>query len=51
MVVAHQTFGDMLHFDPQFHAIVLEGIFDEDGNFVFSPFSGLKKMTEYFRQK
>ena len=51
MVIAYQTFGDMLRFNPHFHAIVLEGGFDEDGNFVFIPFSGLEKMTEYFRRK
>ncbi len=41
----------MLRFNPHFHAIVLEGGFDKDGNFVFIPFSGLEKMTEYFRRK
>ena len=51
MVIAYQTFGDMLRFNPHFHAIVLEGGFDEEGNFVFIPFSGLEKMTEYFRRK
>ncbi len=30
--------------------IVLEGGFDEDGTFVYLPFSGLEKMTEYFRR-
>ena len=51
MVIAHQTFGDMLRWNPHFHSIVLEGGFDEEGNFVFIPFSGLEKMTEYFRRK
>jgi len=49
MVIAHQTFGDILRFNPHFHAILLEGGFDEDGSFVYLPFSGLEKMTEYFR--
>ncbi|WP_319560361.1 transposase [Marispirochaeta sp.] len=30
--------------------IVLEGGFDADGTFVYLPFSGLEKMTEYFRR-
>ena len=50
MVIAHQTFGDMLRWNPHFHAIVLEGGFDEEGSFVYLPFSGLEKMTEYFRR-
>ncbi len=51
MVIAHQTFGDMLRFNPHFHCLVLEGGFDNEGNFVYIPFSDLKKMTEYFRRK
>jgi len=51
MVIAHQTFGDMLRWNPHFHCLVLEGGFDEDGNFVFIPFSSLQKMTEYFRRR
>ena len=31
--------------------LVLEGGFDNEGNFVYIPFSDLKKMTEYFRRK
>lgn len=50
MVIAHQTFGDMLRWNPHFHAILLEGGFDEEGTFVYLPFSGLEKMTEYFRR-
>jgi hypothetical protein len=50
MVVAHQTFGDILKWNPHFHAILLEGGFDKEGSFVYLPFSGLAKMTEYFRR-
>ena len=50
MVIAPQTFGDMLRWNPHFHAILLEEGFDEDGTFVYLPFSGLEKMTEYFRR-
>ena len=35
VVIAHQTFGDMLRWNPHFHAIVLEGGFDDQGTFVY----------------
>jgi len=40
----------MLRWNPHFHAILLEGGFDTEGSFVYLPFSGLEKMTEYFRR-
>lgn len=51
IVVAHQTFGDMLRWNPHFHAIVLEGGFDGEGTFVYIPFSGLQSMVEVFRRR
>jgi hypothetical protein len=51
MVIAHQTFGDMLRWNPHFHAIVLEGGFDEEGTFFYIPFSGLQSMVEVFRRR
>ncbi len=51
MVIAHQTFGDMLLWNPHYHALVLEGGFDSEGAFFYIPFAGLQKMTEYFRRK
>lgn len=33
IVVAHQTFGDMLRWNPHFHAIVLEGGFGVDSEY------------------
>ncbi len=50
MVIAHQTFGDMLRWNPHFHCLVIEGGFDNEGDFVSIPFSNLQKMTEYFRR-
>ena len=41
----------MLRWNPHFHCLVLEGGFDDAGNFVYIPFSDLRKMTEYFRRK
>lgn len=49
MVIAHQTFGDMLRWNPHFHAIVLEGGFDDEGTFFYIPFTGLDSMAEVFR--
>jgi len=51
MIVAHQTYGDMLRFNPHFHAIVLEGGFDNEGTFFYIPFSGLDTMVEVFRRR
>ena len=51
MVIAHQTFGDMLRWNPHFHAVVLEGGFDDEGTFFFIPFSGLQSMVEVFRRR
>jgi hypothetical protein len=50
-VIAHQTFGDQLRWNPHFHCLVLEGGFDEQGVFVSIPFSGLQAMTEVFRRR
>lgn len=51
MVIAHQTFEDMLRWNPHFHAIVLEGGYDDGGTFFYIPFSGLQSMTEVFRRR
>ena len=51
MVIAHQTFGDMLRRNPHFHAIMLEGGFDEEGTFFYIPFSGLQSIVEVFRRR
>ena len=36
--------------NPHYHGIILEGCFDEDGNFVYLPVSDTKNMTELFRR-
>lgn len=51
LIVAHQTFGDMLRWNPHFHAIVLEGGFDNHGRFFYIPFGGLEAMVELFRRR
>jgi hypothetical protein len=43
--------GDQLRWNPHFHAIVLEGGFDDEGTFFYIPFSGLQSMVEVFRRR
>jgi hypothetical protein len=50
IVLAFQSYGDFLRFNPHFHSLILEGGFDEDGNFIFIPITDLVKMKELFRQ-
>ena len=45
------TFGDMLRWNPHFHAIVLEGGFDDQGTFVYIPLGHLQAMTELLRRR
>ena len=40
----------MLRWNPHFHAIVLEGGFDEEGTFFHISFSGLQSMVGIFRR-
>ena len=51
VVIAHQTFGDMLRWNPHFQAIVLEGGFDDQGTFVYIPLGHLQAMTELLRRR
>jgi hypothetical protein len=39
MVLAYQSSGEFLRWNPHYHCIVLEGGFDEDGRFVHLPTS------------
>jgi len=49
-VLAYQTAGDFLRWNPHFHGLVLEGGFDKQGRFVHIPLGSLEKMTECFRK-
>ena len=49
-VLAYQSAGDFLRFNPHFHGIVLEGGFDEQGRFIHVPLGDLSQMSEYFRR-
>ena len=50
-VLCFQSFGDFLRWNPHWHAIVLEGGFDENSNFIHIPFGNLQEMTECFRRR
>ena len=45
-ILSYQSFGDMIRANPHYHGIILEGGFDEEGNFVYLPISDTQKMTE-----
>jgi len=49
-VLAFQSAGDFLRFNPHFHGIVLEGGFDGQGRFIHVPLGDLSQMSEYFRR-
>ena len=38
-------------FNPYFHALILEGGFDQAARFVFIPLSDLARMTQYLRRR
>ena len=50
MVLAYQTSGEFLRWNPHFHCLVLEGGFDERGRFVHIPLGDIQRMSEYFRR-
>ena len=47
-VLCFQSFGEFLRWNSHFHGLFLEGGFDENGNFIYIPFSNLSQMTECF---
>jgi hypothetical protein len=50
IVLAFQSYGDFLRFNPHFHGLILEGGFDENGNFIHIPIIDLESMKECFRK-
>ena len=50
MVLAYQTSGDFLRWNPHFHCLMLEGGFDERGKFVHILLGDIHRMSEYFRR-
>jgi hypothetical protein len=50
VILAYQTSGEFLRWNPHYHCIVLEGGFDERGKFVHIPLGDIQRMSEYFRR-
>jgi hypothetical protein len=48
IVLAFQSYGDFLRYNSHFHALILEGGYDEYGNFIFIPINYLEEMKELF---
>ena len=51
LILSHQTAGDFARIHPHWHGILIEGGFDDEGNFVYLPISSTKQMAELFRRK
>ena len=49
--MAYQPFGDLLRFNSHWHALILEGGFNAEGQFVFLPIHDTQKLTECFRRR
>lgn len=49
VVIAVQTFGDFLNFNPHLHVIAADGCFDTDGNFVTGNIPNADDLEEIFR--
>jgi hypothetical protein len=50
IVLAFQSYGDFLRFNPHFHSLILKGGFDEDDNLIHIPISDLEKMKKCLRK-
>jgi hypothetical protein len=48
-VIAYASAGDFVRWNPQLHAIFLEGGFDRQGRFVHLPSLDLPRLAQYFR--
>ena len=50
-VLAYQPFGEALRFNPHFHALILEGGFDPNGQFYFLPIRDTARLAQLLRQR
>jgi hypothetical protein len=50
-ILAYQPFGDALRFNPHFHALILEGGFDPNGQFYFLPIHDTARIAQLLRQR
>lgn len=49
-IVSHQTYGDMLRFNPHWHCLILEGGLDENNNFIPVAVKDTANLAEAFRR-
>jgi hypothetical protein len=50
-ILAYQPFGNALRFHPNFHALILEGGFDSEGQFYFLPIHDTAPLAQLLRQR
>jgi hypothetical protein len=50
-VLGFQPFGSALRHNPHFHALILEGGFDPDGQFYYLPIHDTARLTQLLRQR
>ncbi len=50
-IIAIQTFGDFLGFNPHLHILISDGCFHENGMFTVSPAIDTKALVQIFRHK
>jgi hypothetical protein len=48
LVLSHQTAGDFARPNPHWHGLLLEGGFDDEGNFVYLPYRKHKRYDRTF---
>lgn len=49
-LISHQTYGDMLRFNPHWHCLILEGGLDEKNNFISVAVKDTANLAEAFRR-
>ena len=49
--MGYQSLGEFARFNPLYHALLMEGCFDEQGKFHYIPIKDTRGMTEYFRKR
>ena len=48
-IIAYERACDFLRWNSHWHALILEGGFDQDGRFAYLPIADTQKMSELFR--
>jgi hypothetical protein len=51
IIIAIQTYGDLVNFHPHLHALVTDGVFTPTGWFVAFPTIDLYVLEQFFRQR